>query len=142
MKKGFHRNFHLNKTNIGKNLSAICFWMLAFFAPFTVHGQDSTFTRDTPITIQLYDIVNQVLAYHPSIKEAKLQRPMADANLMSSRGAFDPNVAFVIGGSNSSKDNNYGNQVVDLNLPIYTGGNLRFGNRNYDGSYYSDPGIK
>ena len=140
MKKGFHRNFHLNKTNIGKNLSAICFWMLAFFAPFTVHGQDSTFTRDTPITIQLYDIVNQVLAYHPSIKEAKLQRPMADANLMSSRGAFDPNVAFVIGGSNSSKDNNYGNQVVDLNLPIYTGGNLRFGNRNYDGSYYSDPG--
>jgi outer membrane protein TolC len=84
--------------------------------------------------------VSQVIAYHPSIKEAKLNRPIADANLMSSKGAFDPNIAFVRGDNISTKDNQYQNQSLDMNLPLYTGGNVKFGNRNYNGSYYTETG--
>jgi len=121
-------------------LIALGVFVLSIGLPKLALGQLSQTTSDSGITIQLYDVVNQVLNFHPSIKEAKLNRPIADANLMASRGSFDPSVAFVQGFNISTKDNNYDNQAIDINLPLYTGGNIKLGNRNYNGSYYPDQG--
>lgn len=113
---------------------------ILFLTALTASGQSTTKQNDSSIVIQLYDVVNQVLAYHPSIKEAKLNRPIADAYLMSSRGAFDPSLAFVRGDNVSTKDNKYQNQSMDLVVPLYTGGNVKLGHRNYNGSYFTETG--
>ncbi len=116
------------------------FCAISFSSAGTANAKGVSNINDSNITIQLYDVVSQVLAYHPSIKEAKLNRPIADANLMASRGAFDPSIAFVRGDNISTKDNQYQSQSVDLNVPLYTGGNIKLGNRNYVGSYFSETG--
>ena len=127
--------YSLRLTILGMGFCAISFSLVG-----TAGAKGVSNNSDTNITIQLYDVVSQVLAYHPSIKEAKLNRPIADANLMASRGAFDPSIAFVRGDNISTKDNQYQSQSVDLNVPLYTGGNIKLGNRSYDGSYFSETG--
>jgi cobalt-zinc-cadmium efflux system outer membrane protein len=91
-------------------------WMLDSCA----EGGSSVAKRKASTSLQLDDVIRATLDHHPAIKGEQQERVAADAELLSSQGAFDPSLkgdAFsnVTGGYTG----NYGSLYVEQPLELY-----------------------
>jgi len=83
-------------------------------------GSSSVRKRSSSASLQLDDVIRATLDHHPAIKGEQQERVAADAELLSSQGAFDPSLkgdAFsnVTGGYTG----NYGSMYVEKPLELY-----------------------
>jgi len=65
---------------------------------------------------------------HPVLKQANNYLPIAKAELLVSRGAFDPSVSIYRSNKNEGSNKFYRNQNLDVYLPNYFGGGISISN--------------
>jgi outer membrane protein TolC len=65
---------------------------------------------------------------HPVLKQANNYLPIAKAELLVSRGAFDPSVSIYRSNKNEGNNKFYRNQNLDVYLPNYFGGGISISN--------------
>jgi outer membrane protein TolC len=69
-----------------------------------------------------------VLKNHPVLKQANNYLPIAKAELLASRGAFDPSVSIYRSEKNEGSNKFYRNQNLDVYIPNYFGGGISISN--------------
>jgi outer membrane protein TolC len=65
---------------------------------------------------------------HPVLKQANNYLPIAKAELLVSRGAFDPSISIYRSNKNEGNNKFYRNQNLDVYLPNYFGGGISISN--------------
>jgi outer membrane protein TolC len=65
---------------------------------------------------------------HPVLKQANNYLPIAKAELLVSRGAFDPSISIYRSNKNEGSNKFYRNQNLDVYLPNYFGGGISISN--------------
>ncbi len=73
-------------------------------------------------------VLNLVLTNHPVLKQANNYLPIAKAELLVARGAFDPNVSIYRSEKNEGGDKFYRSQNLDVYIPNYFGGGISLSN--------------
>jgi outer membrane protein TolC len=74
------------------------------------------------------DVLYGVMKNHPVLKQANNYLPIAKAELLVSRGAFDPSVSIYRSNKNEGSNKFYRNQNLDVYLPNYFGGGISISN--------------
>ena len=74
------------------------------------------------------DVLYWVMKNHPVLKQANNYLPIAKAELLVSRGAFDPSVSIYRSNKNEGNNKFYRNQNLDVYLPNYFGGGISISN--------------
>jgi len=74
------------------------------------------------------DVLYWVLKNHPVSKQANNYLPIAKAELLASRGAFDPSVSIYRSEKNEGSNKFYRNQNLDVYIPNYFGGGISISN--------------
>lgn len=74
------------------------------------------------------DVLYWVMKNHPVLKQANNYLPIAKAELLVSRGAFDPSVSIYRSNKNEGSNKFYRNQNLDVYLPNYFGGGISISN--------------
>lgn len=74
------------------------------------------------------DVLYGVMKNHPVLKQANNYLPIAKAELLVSRGAFDPSVSIYRSNKNEGNNKFYRNQNLDVYLPNYFGGGISISN--------------
>ena len=74
------------------------------------------------------DVLYWVLKNHPVLKQANNYLPIAKAELLASRGAFDPSVSIYRSEKNEGSNKFYRNQNLDVYIPNYFGGGISISN--------------
>jgi outer membrane protein TolC len=69
-----------------------------------------------------------VMKNHPVLKQANNYLPIAKAELLVSRGAFDPSISIYRSNKNEGNNKFYRNQNLDVYLPNYFGGGISISN--------------
>ena len=77
------------------------------------------------------DVLYWVLKNHPVLKQANNYLPIAKAELLASRGAFDPSVSIYRSEKNEGSNKFYRNQNLDVYIPNYFGGGISISNPFY-----------
>lgn len=89
---------------------------------------------DTDSTIPSYQaipfstVLQWVLQNHPVLKQANNYLPIAKAELLVAKGAFDPTLSIYRSEKNEGRSKFYQNQNLDLYLPNYFGGGIALSN--------------
>lgn len=73
-------------------------------------------------------VLQWVLQNHPVLKQANNYMPIAKAQLLIARGAFDPAVSLYGTSKNENNGQFYRYQNLDLSIPNYYGGGISFSN--------------
>jgi cobalt-zinc-cadmium efflux system outer membrane protein len=126
-------------SRIGRNLLALI--TLVFYTESVSHcesGASRSKKGKAPHSahlLHLDDVVGATLTYHPALNAEKQERVSADAELLSSEGAFDPSIkgealSYVTGGYSG----NYGSTYVEQPLKFY-GSKVVAGYRVGDGTF-------
>lgn len=76
--------------NISKMRWLLCLLWPTFFFPS--RGQEVS-QDSIPATFSISQLVNMVLANHPVVQQAEMVREMANAELLSAKGGFDPKIS-------------------------------------------------
>lgn len=76
------------------------------------------------IPLGFYQLLENVLSNHPTLKQANNYIPIAKAELMIARGAFDPMISYYRTEKNTAGGNFYQTQNLDFYIPNYFGGGL------------------
>lgn len=74
------------------------------------------------------DVLYGVMKNHPVLKQANNYLPIAKAELLVSRGAFDPSISIYRSNKNEGSNKFYRNQNLDVYLPNYFGGGISISN--------------
>ena len=74
------------------------------------------------------DVLYGVMKNHPVLKQANNYLPIAKAELLVSRGAFDPSISIYRSNKNEGNNKFYRNQNLDVYLPNYFGGGISISN--------------
>lgn len=74
------------------------------------------------------DVLYWVLKNHPVLKQANNYLPIAKAELLASRGAFDPSLSIYRSEKNEGSNQFYRNQNLDVYIPNYFGGGISISN--------------
>jgi outer membrane protein TolC len=86
----------------------------------------SAFSQDT--TVLYFDaFYEQVLRYHPISKQAMLLPKMAQAELRSARGAFDPTIQFNLNSKQTNGQNSYQYVEPQVKIPTLIGIDIKAG---------------
>ena len=89
------------------NMRSFIYFFLFIGLTFMSHGQNTVRSSDTiqsaiqdsttldsaQTTFSISQLVNMVLAYHPVVQQAEMVREMANAELLSAKGNFDPKIS-------------------------------------------------
>ncbi len=110
-------------------------WYLALLA---VSFAAVTMAQEPVLTLSPEDYLAIVRQYHPVAKQAVWQVNAAEAQLLSSRGMFDPSVYFTNEQKNFSGKEYYKYSNVQLKIPTWFGVELMGGIENNAG-VYADP---
>lgn len=94
--------------------------ILAQYKDATFSLEDLTLTNQNKV-LSLEEFLGMIKAYHPFVKQAKIKLSSAEADLLSSRGVFDPKMIF----KNTSKSfdgiNYYEKLGATFKVPTYFG---------------------
>lgn len=101
----------------------------------SIKAGDKTQVKSDKRIVSLADVILSTLEHHPSLKGELQERVAADAELLSSKGAFDPSIkgealSYATGGYSG----NYGGAYVEQPLEFY-GSKLVGGYRIGDGTF-------
>ncbi|MBK8495821.1 MAG: TolC family protein [Chitinophagaceae bacterium] len=97
----------------------------------------AAFSQDSLQTLSLTNFLSIVKNYHPVAKQAAISVQMADAALLSRRGAFDPVISG--GGNDKTFDGNtyYRNNTTQLSIPTWYGIEIQTGIEYLSGSRFN-----
>lgn len=80
------------------------------------------------------DLINVVKSFHPVARQASLEVRIADANVTTSRGAFDPVASFQRSRKEFEGINYYSRQATGLKIPTWYGIDLYAGTETLSGN--------
>ncbi|MBK6632963.1 MAG: TolC family protein [Chitinophagaceae bacterium] len=97
----------------------------------------AAFSQDSLQTLSLTNFLSIVKNYHPVAKQAAISVQMADAALLSRRGAFDPVISG--GGNDKTFDGTtyYRNNTTQLSIPTWYGIEIQTGIEYLSGSRFN-----
>ncbi|HQW91782.1 MAG TPA: TolC family protein [Ferruginibacter sp.] len=97
----------------------------------------AAFSQDSLQTLSLTNFLSIVKNYHPVAKQAAISVQMADAAVLSRRGAFDPVISG--GGNDKTFDGNtyYRNNTTQLSIPTWYGIEIQTGIEYLSGSRFN-----
>ena len=103
-------------------------WKLSFVHAF---AQDS-------VTLTFDAFYEQVLRFHPIARSANLLPDMAQMEIRTARGAFDPTISANYYGKRTKGDNSYTYFEPQLKIPTFVGVDIKAGLDQSDGLQVSD----
>lgn len=74
------------------------------------------------------DVLYWVMKNHPVLKQANNYLPIAKAELLATKGAFDPSISIYRSEKNEGNNKFYQNQNLDVYIPNYFGGGISISN--------------
>ena len=80
------------------------------------------------------DLINVVKSFHPVARQASLEVRIADANVTTSRGAFDPVASFQRSRKEFEGINYYSRQATGVKIPTWYGIDLYAGTETLSGN--------
>ena len=102
-----------------------------FFILLTI----TTFAQENSNQLTYLEYLGYVKKYHPMVKSANLEISQAQANLMASRGAFDPKIEVDYNSKQFKNQNYYSILNSSFKIPTWYGIELKAGFDNNEGIY-------
>lgn len=99
-----------------------------------------TKAQNEPYVLTKENLLSIVRAYHPVLKQANLIVKRANAELLQSRGVFDPKITYDIEKKSFNGKDYYNYFNPQLSIPIWYGLNIKSGFEQLDGQF-TDPSM-
>jgi outer membrane protein TolC len=109
----------------------IALFILVLLSQVVVKAQDTT-------TLNFSVFYEQVLRYHPLAKAANLLPQMAQQEIRTARGAFDPSISANYFGKQTKGENSYTYFEPQVKIPTFIGVDVKAGLDQSDGLQVSD----
>lgn len=112
---------------------SIVFSALGVFFPISIFAQSAPNLEK--VEVRLVDLIDRVVEFHPLIKSANLEINKGKAELLRSRGAFDPTITFQQNQKNFGNVPYYQIQNFALESPTRSGIKFQMGTEYSTGQY-------